>query len=227
VTNLQYRYALHAIYTGENAGTEDGRKAALWLKVFGVHAVAVSGPLSQERFKPFVNPRKFDGVLPILWSENGDTVYEVPQRSASLAHAMPPASIVSRAPLHGVDTDPLLAYAAALDDPSLPPLTFGWTSRHSAHINGVLETGQVVSVQESYHPNWRASVNGSPAAVSSDALGMTVIEPQCSGPCSIELTYEPGASAKIAPFVSISCLLIPLLFVLLGPGNRVRRRSEG
>lgn len=53
-------------------------EAIRWLQDFGVSAVTVCGPKSGEFWKPFANPRKFDGVLPVLWSEDDVTIYAVP-----------------------------------------------------------------------------------------------------------------------------------------------------
>ena len=72
--------------------------AVLWLKAFGVDAVAVSGPRSREFFKPFRNPRKFDGLLPELWRDGDDVIYRVPRRSTSLAHVVRPADLAPRRP---------------------------------------------------------------------------------------------------------------------------------
>src|SRR6185369_6146840 len=69
--------AMTAVYNGDTKP----------LKAYGAAAVAVSGSGSQEYWKPYAYPEKFD-ALPVLWSEDGVTVYRVPQRSSSLAHVM-------------------------------------------------------------------------------------------------------------------------------------------
>jgi len=97
-----------------------------WLRIYGCDAVIVSGPASQEQFKPYAYPRKFDGVLPVLWRESDVTIYAVPRRSRALATwcAAPIWRRVSprRQPASGVT-----AFLAALEDPGLPqPLSNGW-----------------------------------------------------------------------------------------------------
>src|SRR5207245_273332 len=113
VSNFESRIALYTIYTGQNAGTHDAEISILWLKAFGAHAVAVSGPRSTEPFKPLVNPPKFDGVLKELWRDGDDAIYEVPHRSASLAHVIDRSSVISRAPAQGLDVEPLMPYITA------------------------------------------------------------------------------------------------------------------
>jgi hypothetical protein len=116
--------SLYAIYTGLNAGSHDAETSIRWLKAFGVQAVAVSKPGSTEAYKPFANPNKFDGVLPILWQSGGDVAYAIPQRTSSLAHIVPVSAVVTRTPANGQDTGPLIPYLQAIDDPTVAPLTF-------------------------------------------------------------------------------------------------------
>ena len=109
------------VYSGMNAGDRDAEYSIFWLKAFGAHTVYVPGPGSTEHYRPFAHPRKFEGVLPVLWRDGGDVIYAVPARSKSLAHVMPASAVPARTPIHGLDIAPAQAYVAALDDPRLPP----------------------------------------------------------------------------------------------------------
>jgi hypothetical protein len=71
--------ALRKIFEGD-----DAHRAVALLQAYGTTAVAVSSPGSSEVWKPFEHPEKFDGVLPVLWSEEGVTVYRVPGDPAIL-----------------------------------------------------------------------------------------------------------------------------------------------
>ena len=101
--NFVQQLAVYEIYTGQNAGLRDAATSILWLKAFGVTNISVPGPDTRETLHPFVNPFKFDGLLPVLWREDGDTVYGVPMPSRSLAHVIPAEAIVVRAPANGLD----------------------------------------------------------------------------------------------------------------------------
>ena len=172
----------------------------------------MSGPGGGEWYKPFANPRKFDGVLPILWRDGGDTIYEVPQRSNSLAHVIRESQVVSRAPIHGLDVDPLRPFVAALNDPQMPLTAMEWTTRAQARITSELRPGDLISVQVSYHPGWHALVNGSERRIDSDAIGLMVIHPECTGACVVDLVYDGGLEMKIARVVQLLsaavCVLI-------------------
>ena len=208
--DFMLRIATFTIYSGMNAGARDGEVAALWLKALGAHAVSVPGPHSEEVYKPFANPRKFEGLLPVLWREGDDTVYGVPARSDSLAHVMAAGDLVRDPPISGLDTAQLEKYVAALDAPAYPEARWRWTSRHSAVIDAALAPGQVISTQVTYTPGWRAPA----AQVSQDGLGLLVLKPTCQGPCEIALTYDGGWEWRVTCFLSAAAmLLVPVLAV--------------
>jgi len=212
----------YQILSGENAGPREGEIAALWLKAFGVDAISVSGPNSREAYRDYRNPRKFEGVLPEAWRDADDVIYSVPRRSASLVHVIRPADLVQRAPVHGLDVEPIRGYVAALEDSSLPLATFEWRNHHSATITAPLEKDQVLSVQVSYHHGWRASVDGQPRRVYGDNLGQMVIEPDCQGHCTVELLYDGGTEMLLCRVLSWSCLGLGLFWS--GWGILHRRR---
>ena len=93
ITNQLIRIATYVLYSSDGTGDRDTAISIAWLKAFGVHAVAAGGPNSGEYYKPFRNPRKFEGALEPLWREGDDVIYRVPQRSPELAYVMMPADL--------------------------------------------------------------------------------------------------------------------------------------
>ncbi len=73
--NFSQYLADYIIRSGLNAGERDAAISILWLKAFGAQAIAVPGPGSPEYWHPVANPRKFDGVLPVLHREDAITHY--------------------------------------------------------------------------------------------------------------------------------------------------------
>jgi len=216
IPHWQEKVALYVIYSGQNAGARDAEISTLWLQAYGVHAIGVSGPGSGEHYKPFVNPRKFDGVLRELWRDGGDVVYEVPHRSGWLAHVVTESQVVRRAPVHGLDVEPLRPFVAALNDPQLPFALMEWKGPARATIGAPnLRAGDLISVQVSYHPGWHAMVNGSERRIESDAIGLMVIHPECVGACTIDLEYDGGLEMKIARAVRILSLLTCVALALV------------
>jgi hypothetical protein len=207
-------------YSGETA-ERDARISLAWLQVYGVGAVGVSAPNSEEYWKGFAHPLKFEGLLPMLWREGGVTIYRVPQRSASLAHVIPEDTVVRATPAKAGDIAALEKYDAALIDESLPPADLQWEGRNRIWIHTSLKPGQLVSVQVSYHPGWRAYVNGRRTAINRDGLGLMWMRPECDGNCAIQLDYSGGFELGLCRLISALAILL-LAAMLVWP-----RRREG
>ena len=223
VLNQTARVADYGIMTDLTAENRAFENSLLWFKALGVRAVAVSGPRSTEVYKPFYHPHKFEGRLPVLWRDGDDAIYEVPWRYYSLAHAMEPGDLVARTPAHGVDTDPLIPYVAAIERPDAPELQVRWPDNETIAITGNLKPGQIVSVQENADPGWHAAVDGSARRVFADKLGLLTVVPNCSGNCTIELHYDGGGEMRAAHWINRAAIAGSLLWVLLGA---LRLRNE-
>ena len=63
--NPAQQRAVDAVYAGTGNAERDVSISLAWLKGYGVGAVCVSGRESPEFWKPFQNPSRFQGVLPI------------------------------------------------------------------------------------------------------------------------------------------------------------------
>ena len=224
VPDWEYRVALYSLYTGQNMGAREGPVSLLWLQAYGVQAVEAGGAGSREFYRPFTNPHKFDGLLPVLWRDGGDTIYRVPQRSNSLAHVMPESDIVSMAarPKDGLDTAGLERYVGALNDPRYPIADMKWLGQSRAQIADTVAGGEAISVQISYDRGWRAHSSGANVPITRDGLGMMALHPQCSGPCGIELEYDGGVELRAARVIRA----VALLAVLIVFGAALRPRHS-
>lgn len=222
VVNRLYPAIHFQVLSGMNAGPQEGQVAADWLKAYGVHAVSVSGLRSEETFKPYTNPHKFEGLLPVLWQDKDDVIYAIPQRTRSLARAVRRADIIRQAPSRLNESGELHSYLTALDDSSLPDPQWEWLGPGRARISGSLQPDHVLSVQVSYHPGWRATMAGLSLPVRQDGLGQIVLEPACDGPCSIDLQFTGGMEAAVARFASALAFLLAAGWLAIG---RVPRRS--
>src|SRR5689334_17576695 len=185
----------------------DLAKAVLWLKAFGVQAATSAGPKSPEFWKGRSSTR-FDGLLPVLWRQEDTTIYRVPQRSASLAHVIPAGAVAKRNRAGVLPVEDLRKYVEALDDPSLPLAEMRWNGFRRISIRTSCTPGQLISVQTCYHRGWHAEANGRPAGVRRDGLGFLLLEPQCEGPCRVELTYDGGWEYQLCRLASAATLLL-------------------
>jgi hypothetical protein len=183
----------------------DGAVARDWLRIYGCDAVIVSGPASQEQFKPYIYPRKFEGVLPALWRESDVTIYAVPRRSRSLAHVVRQADLARRFPPDASRLAELQPLLAALEDPGLPAATFQWLETRKARIAADLRPGLLLAVQVAYHSGWSARVNGQARRVWGDPLGLMIVDPHCDGPCVVDLAYDGGMEMTFFRVLSLLC----------------------
>ena len=220
VINRLYPAIHFQVLSGMNAGPNEGQVAADWLKAYGVHAVSVSGSRSEETFKPYTNPRKFEGLLPVLWKENDDVIYAIPQRTHSLARAVRRADIISQPPSRFNESGELRGYLSALDDTSLPDPQWHWLGPGRARITGDLRPDNVLSVQIGYHPGWRATMAGLSLPVKNDGLGQIVLEPACDGACTIDLQFTGGVEATLARFACALSILLAAAWLWLGRASR-------
>ena len=225
--NWEQLVGVYMIYTGDGAGENDAGYSLLWLKAFGNQAIYVPGEKSRENYHGVAHPHKFDGVLPVLWHEEDDTIFAVPQRSRSLAHVIPKSAIVARAPRNGVDVDPLRPYVRALDDASLPLAELRWetTARATIHagIHARMRRDQALSVQVNFAPGWRASLQGRQIPVRRDGIGLLVVEPDCTGVCDIQLEFRPNAMAWICRACSLLATLAMIGYAVAPRGRYVTR----
>jgi hypothetical protein len=184
-----------------------------WLNAFGCDAVVGGGPQSREVYHPYNHPEKFTGLAE-LWRDGPEVIYAVPRNSASLAHAVHPVDLpASRPPAY--DTSALRPYLKALDDPTAPIVDFRWLSPNRAAISADLRPDHLLSIQVTYDRGWQARVNGVPRRTWEDKLGQMVVEPLCSGACTVHLSYDGGAEMRAATWVSRLALAGGLIWILL------------
>jgi hypothetical protein len=228
--NRVQQIAKEGMYNGGDTAEEDARVSIAWLKAFGTGAIAVSGPKSQEFWKKFTHPTKFEGRLPVLWSADDVTIYRVPLRTDSLAHIVPESALVRRAPFSAADTGEAQKYVSALEDESLPKAEFRWQGANRIHIRTTAWPGQALSVQVTHHPGWHAMVNGVSRQTKADGLGLMWLEPGCNGPCDVQLEYNGGAELRICHLLSTVALAALIIFfcwraVHIAPLSSGRRRD--
>jgi hypothetical protein len=217
IVNRTHDMVAYQIFSGQGAGDHTGEIATRWLRAYGVQAVAVGAAHSREIYKPFRRPDVFASSFPLALRDGDDAIYWVPGRDGTLAHIMAPESLVRDRPANGGDIAETRGYVEALTKPA----SFRWTSRHSAVIEAALRPEDVVSVQITYHPGWRALANGKPCRVSSDGLGQIVVEPACSGECKLDLVYDGGLEMGAATIVSGASWLGCLVWILFSRRKRL------
>jgi hypothetical protein len=73
-------------------------------------------------------------------------------------------------------------------------------------------SGQVVSIQVSYHPGWHVRAGGQDRTLNRDGLGLMWLQPNCAGPCEIELNYDGGLELRICRWISCAAIALLIFF---------------
>jgi hypothetical protein len=184
---------------------ESAALARTWLRALGVTAMVVSGPTSTDVYKDFQAPARFDGVLPALHRELGDTIYSILPETASLAHVLRPGEQLTNPPALDGDSA-LLHYAGIVADPTRPAASLQWTNHETARIRARLQRDDLVSVQVAWFSGWKAYVGGARRAIARDGLGFILIHPECEGDCEVQLRWTGPPDLTFAGLVSLAAL---------------------
>jgi len=174
----------------------------LWYKAYGVDAVIEPGPDSPEFWQPHEHGHQFDAALPVIWEQSDTRIYAVPRPVRSLAHVIPRSAVVSRAPTGTADNEEVKTYVAALEAPAAPIPAFLWLDDNRARVHASVAAGQVISVQVTYHPGWKATAGNAAVPLSKDGLGQMILSPGHAGEYDITLSYDGGWEAWLCRAVS-------------------------
>jgi hypothetical protein len=191
---------------GYRSDPETADYTLLWMKAFALEAFASGGPASREHYHAFLFPYRFHGRLSVVWQNGDDAIYRIVERTHGLARVVRLRDIVKDPPENGIDVTELRPFVAALDDSSLPVAATVWRDVNDARIRARMSADQVISVAFNYHPGWRAAANGKSVPVRADGLGLIVIEPGCSGDCTINLHWSPGPEPWICIAISVTAM---------------------
>lgn len=195
------------------AAAGNGADTVALLKAYGVRAVAVGGKNSRDAYRDYLDPGKYSGVVPELWRDHDDAIYEIPG-DGSLAHVVNADDLVSTATL---DWAAINRFASAIDrsrQDKTRETIMRWDGTDRAKVQTQLRDQDVLSVQISWDPGWRASVNGSSIPIARDKLGLMVLRPPCENGCAVDLAYTGGTEGMVAKVVFTAALLLCGLVVI-------------
>ncbi len=192
----------------------DPQRDIYWLQSLGADAVMVHEANSQEIYHEVKQPRKFMGLLPVIYDRNGDIVYRVPRRQG-LARVVDEQRIskLESIPWSNEDKAQLRAYAEALEAIDTPA-RYSRPDIDEIRISAATNPGQSVVVQENFDPGWRAFVDGKPAGIEKDVMQFMRVRP-APGAHEIRFVYEMTNEARIGLWISVVSLLAVVALVTL------------
>jgi len=194
---------------------EEGRDAIRQLQTLGVEYVVVHGFGSEEYYRDFSNPNKFEGLLEAPYRRSGDVVYRVPFRSyAALVH---PSELPPAPPTQG-RLSVLTPYVQALMDPGRPQLAVAWENPNRLKIEGDFIPGMLVALSVNYDEGWHAYQGKRTLPVTETKLGFLAIQPHPQEKAPIRLEFRSSPEQRIMALVSV--------IAWLGCGVRLIRRPK-
>jgi hypothetical protein len=191
----------------------------LWMQCLGVDAVVVHDKNSQEVYHDFQHPKKFAGVLPVLFDDQqGNMIYKVPRRFPGLARVVDGARAAALKPHTLEQEEPLIrAYAGLLENGPDSPALSSWEGTDALRIRARLRPGESLVVLASYDPAWHAYSRGSPLPIRKDAMGQMLIEAP-PGEHDLRLVFETPLENHIGRILSIVSAILLVVLVAKGVG---------
>ncbi len=207
-SGLRNRVAVDFYYqvrTGEGSTPErEGLDALRELTILGAEHVAVHSLESEEYYKDFKNPQKFQGLAPIAFQATPhDWIHHLP--FSSLAHLVQPKELPTNQYL---DTLPPLY--AAIVDPERPKLA--WIEEHPGRyrIEGPVRPGDEIFASMNFDPGWRAYQDGVAAPVKANPLGLMQIEVKPRAKTLVVLDYAGTSQQKAFAALSATVWIVSM-----------------
>jgi hypothetical protein len=221
-SGLRNRTPVHFAYhirTGQDTAPElVTASAVMEMKALGVEYLVVHGPKSQEHYRDYKDPQRFESVLERVAAsgdvESDDIIYRVPFRG--FAHALKPDELPARA-----HREALPPYIAAIEDPARAPLRTMWAGPRDMEVSGAVPRGMLVALQVTHDDGWQAWQDGKPVALARNALGFMNVLVSPAQSTTIRLHYGGTVEQRLM-FVISAIAWIWALIALRRTARRYR-----
>jgi hypothetical protein len=218
---------LNAIVPNANAEIEVGSNpepAFLWLKAMGVDAIYVAGPKSEEPYKDGLNHERFF-TLPVLFDDGkGNTIYNCQRRYAQRARVVETAKLAATlTPSRNDDVDRLRPYVGVIENGPDSPVIIDRPSTDAMQLHAKFDAGQSLLVQETWDPNWQASVDGHRLPIRKDVMGFMVVDPP-PGDRTVRLEFPMPLENRVGWGLTGLTLIALAILSLKSPGGIRKER---
>jgi hypothetical protein len=211
-SGLRNRTPVHfAYHIRTGADTPPGLEvplALLEMKALGVEYVVIHGPKSDEHYRDYRNPLKFEGVLERVadfsHAADDDLIYRVPFHG--LAHLIHPSEQPQSA-----FRDKLGSYVAAIEDTARPRLRMRWTGNRDFEIDAVIPEGMLISAQVTHDDGWQAEQDGRPVDISRSPLGFIDVHARPAASSKIRLHYNGAIEQRLMAVISLLSWIAALI----------------
>jgi hypothetical protein len=178
-------------FANAEAVLDDNIDAAIaWLQATGVGAVIVHDKTSLEVYHDWPKPDRFEGKLEKIYNNAGDRIYRVPRRYEPLARVVDAAKIRAIAPSDSLmDYGLVQKYVDAVEHGPDSPVTLQRPDTDEMRLHARLQPGQLLLVQETYDPAWKAYVNGTAVPTAQDGMHFLLLDAG-AGDRDVTLRFE-------------------------------------
>lgn len=207
-THPWWAHATYQINTSENAPKgKEGYLATLWLRALNVSYIVINYPHSQDAYRDYRNPEKFEGILEKIYDDQkGNIVYKVPLKNPSLAQVVDKSKFEAlKKPYNAVDLLSIEAYIDWVDEKA-KEADWQWLNNQEGKIRANVEENELISVQITYDKGWKAFANNQKLKTKKDVLGNLVIEPKKLGEQEIYLKHGKTWDIWLGYLITISTL---------------------
>jgi hypothetical protein len=201
-SGLRERIAVDRYYqvrTGEASKEgEEATDALRQLSTLGVEYIVIHDHESEEYYKDFKNPKKFDGVLPVAFQATPhDWVHRMPYQS--MAHLVQANELPKDR--YKETLGPL---AAAIADPQRPKLQWREQNPSTFQITGPVRSNDQIFVAMNFDPGWVATQDGESIPIHRNNIGMLQLHADPKPNTTIYLEYIGTLQQKL--FAALSAL---------------------
>jgi hypothetical protein len=182
-------------------------QAVTWLQATGVGAIIVHDKNSQEVYHDWTNPTKFEGKLEKIFDDAaGNRIYRVPLKSPRPARVVQASALQAVRPSGPGDYPSVLRYVEVIEHGPDTPLEFQMIGSDGMRLRSRLDAGQMLLVQQTYDPAWKAYSGGHAVTVSRDPLGFLLVDPG-PGDHEVALQFETPLENRLGSMAFGATLL--------------------
>jgi hypothetical protein len=176
---------------------DDINAAIAWLQATGVGAVIVHDKTSKEVYHDWPKPDRFEGRLEKIYNHEGDRIYRVPRRFETLARVVDAAEIRAIQPTESLMEYGLVQkYVAAVEHGPDSPVTLERHGTDEIRLHARLQRGQLLLLQETYDPAWKAYVQGKAVSTAEDGMHFLLIDAG-AGDRDVLLSFETPLENRV------------------------------
>ncbi len=178
--------------------------ALAWLKIANISKLVFTGPESLETYKDYKTGQgKFDAVLEKISEENGDVFYNVPLKNSTPVKVIDTQSYSKlQKPYNAIDEQKIFSYVSWLEMKSDKKLDVKRLSNSKWQVNGSLDAGEGILLQETYDSGWQIKDKTAGWKKLRDPMDFMVFVPNKSGDVNLEIVYRKPLTVYLGYLIS-------------------------